>query len=171
MGAMEQARDLWRPLIGQLVWGVRRGVETSLTMEFGSPHLSIREPIVANPQHTARVRRNLARRRVYVVGDWHFWIQYGEWKLSTADGVLESRNSAHTPFEECLVDLEGQHLLSVESGSDPNSCVFNFDRDGVLEIRPSAKVPDTQWSLHSWEGDIASYGDDGQITFEKNHGM
>jgi hypothetical protein len=168
---MKQLTDLLEPLIGKFVWSVRRGMGTFLTMEFGTPHLSIREPIVGNPSHTERVLRNLRRRRVHVVGDWHFWIQYADWKLSTADGVLESKSSVGTPLEECLVDLEGQHLLQVESGSDPNSCIFNFDRDGVLEIRPSAEVPDTQWSLHSWEGDIASYGADGQITFDKSHGV
>src|SRR6266478_1567630 len=99
--AMEQIKDLFAPLVGQLVWQVRRGVGTFLTLEFGTPHLSIREPIVASPDSLARVRRNLQRRGVYVTGDWHFWVQYGEWKISTADGVLQSCDSIGSPSDEC----------------------------------------------------------------------
>jgi hypothetical protein len=65
---MEQVRNLWKPLIGQLVWSVRRGVGSFLTMEFGAPHLSIREPITPKAARSAKVRRALSRRRVFVEG-------------------------------------------------------------------------------------------------------
>ena len=164
---MEQAGDLWKPLIGQLVWSVHRGMGTFLTMEFGSPHLSVREPVSVTLDHTARVLRNLRRRRVYIVGDWHFWVQYSDWKLSTAGAILEHRSPIGSPLDECLNDLDGQRLLSVEAGSGTNSWVFKFDCGGVLETWPSTEIPDTQWSLHSWNGDIAAYQSDGALIFEK----
>jgi hypothetical protein len=165
--AMEQIKDLFAPLVGQLVWQVRRGVGTFLTLEFGIPHLSIREPIVASPDSLARVRRNLKRRGVYVTGDWHFWVQYGEWKISTADGVLQSCDPIGSPSEECLRDLDGQSLLSANRGKLANSCSFRFDLGGVLEIWPSVEIPDDQWSLYIWNGDIVAYRSDGTLVFEK----
>ncbi|PJI44395.1 MAG: hypothetical protein CTR53_01420 [Ferrovibrio sp.] len=33
--------SVFRPLIGQLVWSVRKGHGTFLTMEFGAPHLDV----------------------------------------------------------------------------------------------------------------------------------
>jgi hypothetical protein len=70
-------------------------------------------------------------------------------------------------LDQCLIDLEGQRLLSVESGSVTHSWVFNFDLGGVLEIGPSAEIPDTQWSLHRWSDGISSCENDGALTFEK----
>jgi hypothetical protein len=83
-------------------------------MEFGTPHLSVREPITASPDSSERVRRHLQRRRVFISGDWHFWVQYGEWKLVTADGVLGSNDPPGSLRDECLGGLEGQRLLSVD---------------------------------------------------------
>lgn len=111
---MEQIKKFFTSFIGQTVWQVRRGHGSFLTMEFGAPHLSVREPIVPNPDTCGRVRRNLQRRHVDITGDWHFWVQYGEWRLSTDDGALTSDDFPGTPFDECLRDLE-------DSGSLPSS--------------------------------------------------
>jgi hypothetical protein len=164
---MKQIRDPFKPVIGQLVWCVRRGHGSFLTMEFGMPHLSVREPTAAGVDSTERVRRNLKRRRVFVVGDWHLWIKYGEWKLSTAGGVLDSRSPSGSPLDECLGDLDGQRLISVEAGSTPASTAAKFDLGGLLEVWPSQENADDQWSLHSWNGDIATWRSDGVLTFEK----
>src|SRR6266436_2543807 len=164
--AMEQIKDLFAPLVGQLAWQVRRGVGTCLTLEFGIPHLSIREPIVPSPNSLPRVRRNLKRRGVYVTGDWHFWVQYGECRISTAEGVLQSCDPISSPVDECLRDLDGQRLLSVDHGKLANSCSFKLDLGGILEIWPSVEIPDDQWSLYIWNGDIASYRSDGALVFE-----
>jgi len=51
-----------------------------------------REPRDANPDHSRKVKRNLQRRHVILTGDWQFWIQYGESRISTRDGVLTSDN-------------------------------------------------------------------------------
>jgi hypothetical protein len=113
---MKQISDLFRPLIGQLFWCVRRGHGSFLTMEFGLPHLSVREPISASSTSSERVRKNLNRRRVFVVGDWHFWIKYGEWTISTANYSLESKSNSDASGEHCLEELDGQILISAASG-------------------------------------------------------
>src|SRR5947208_1815748 len=147
---MEQVGNLWKPLIGQMAWLVRRGVGSFLTMEFGAPHLSVREPITPTATHSAKVRRDLLRRRVFVEGDWHFWIQYADWALRTNEGSLDHNNTIGSALDQCLIDLEGQRLISVGPESIAHSIAFTFDLGAVLEIGPSAEIPDTQWSLHSW---------------------
>ena len=164
---MEQIKKFFASFIGQMVWQVRRGHGSFLTMEFGAPHLSVREPIVPNPDTCGRVRRNLQRRHVDITGDWHFWVQYGEWRLSTDDGALTSDDSPGTPFDECLRDLEGQRLVAVEPGTRERSCAFSFDLGGSLEIWPSIEIPDDQWSLYSVDGDIVTCDDNGALVFEK----
>jgi hypothetical protein len=164
---MKRIKEFFAPFIGQLVWQVRRGHGSSLTMEFGTPHLSVREPIVARPESSRRVRRNLQRRHVDVTGDWHFWVQYGDWKISTVEGILTSNHGPGSQLDECLRDLEGQRLVSVDPGARERSCAFSFDLGGILEIWSSTEIPDDQWSLYSWDGDIVTCQNDGTLAFEK----
>ena len=71
---------LFKPLYGQPCWGVRPGIRPTLTLEFGKPHLVVRQPIVASPEATDEVRTALRRRRVYPHGEWHLWIYCCHWR-------------------------------------------------------------------------------------------
>ena len=164
---MRQIGEFFAPFIGQSVWQVRRGHGSFLTMEFGMPHLAVREPITPSPDISGRVRRNLLRRHVAVTGDWHFWVQYGDWKITTTDGVLTSGDAPGSQFDECLRDLDGQRLVSVGPGTRIRSCAFSFDLGAILEIWPSTENPDDQWSLYSWGGEIVTCRNDGELEFEK----
>jgi hypothetical protein len=155
------------PFIGQLVWQVRRTHGSFLTLEFGVPHLAVREPIVPRPSTSGKIKRHLQRRHITVTGDWHFWVQYGDWKISTAGGVLTSDHPWGSEFDECLRDLDGQRLVCVGQGAMAGSCAFNFDLGAILQIWPSSEVPEDQWSLYSWNGDIVTCGHDGALAFEK----
>ena len=62
----------------------------------------------ASPGASERVQRNLKRRRVSPTGDWHFWVQYADWVMSTSDGVVHSSDSFDTTSQECFNDLDGQ---------------------------------------------------------------
>src|SRR5690349_21194900 len=96
----QQAQNLLRPLLGQLAWHVRGGYGSFLTLEFGQPHIEIREPINPSPDHSARVQRNLLRRRAFIVGDWHLWIQYCDWTISVPGGSLTSKDIGSSSPEE-----------------------------------------------------------------------
>jgi hypothetical protein len=163
---MDQIKEFFTPFIGQIVWQVRRGHGSFLTMEFGMPHLAVREPIAASSDCSERVKRNLKRRHIVVTGDWHFWVQYADWTISTPDGVLTSDHRPGSPLDECLGDLEGR-LVSASSGARAQSSAFNFDLGVVLEVWPSRDVADDQWSLYSWKGDTVTRRNDGVLVFEK----
>jgi hypothetical protein len=165
---MTTLQDLWRPLVSQLTWSVRRGVGSFLTMEFGEPHLSIREPIPPQFQSSTRVQRNLRRRRVFIVGDCHFWVQYGAWKLSTATGVLDSQSPIGSPLEECLNDLDGQRLVSMRLDPAGEAWTLEFDQEGLLEIKKSEGNDEPQWSLHQWNGDVAESRRDRILHFDRD---
>lgn len=164
---MSDIGEVWKPLIGQIVWSVRRGVGTSITMEFGEPHLSIREPISPRLGHSERILQALKRRRVFVTGDWHFWIEYGYWRLTTDSGILEYSTARSSSIEECLADLDGQRLASTGIGTLPHSWIFHFDLNARLEIWPSKEIPDTQWSLHHWDGEIVACESNGALRVER----
>lgn len=148
-------------LIGQLVWNAQRGVDTFLTMEFGEPHLSMREPIVPKASVSPRKRRSLQRRRVFVVGDWHLWVQHADWKLKTANGTLSSNHDVGTKRDEMLHDLSGQRLLSIDVIPATRKWTLVFDLGGVLDIWPATYEAEELWGLHGWNGDIVGCRQDG----------
>jgi hypothetical protein len=168
IASTQQIQNLFKPLKGQMAWNVRGGHGSFLTFEFGEPHVSVREPIVPQPTSSARAQRNLKRRQVSIVGDWHLFVQYCDWKISVVEGSLDSK-AVTSSHDECLADLDGQRLVAVASGPLPNSWKFEFDLGGLLEIRPSAtyEPTDDMWSLHRWNGDIAAVQNDGTLAFEK----
>jgi hypothetical protein len=122
-------------------------------MEFGKPHLLIRDPKVPRYSRSARVKRLLKRRHVYVHGDWHFWIEC-DWTLSTQTGSLTSHHRPGTRRDECLQDLNGQKLVAVTRAKKRHSLRFKFDLEGELEISPPSNLDTEHWSLHGWNGEI-----------------
>jgi hypothetical protein len=46
MTPTQQVQDLFKPLLGQFAWSVDGGVGSMLTLEFGAPHIIVREPKV-----------------------------------------------------------------------------------------------------------------------------
>src|SRR5690349_3216761 len=118
---MRQIAEVFTPFIDQPIWQVRRGHGSFLIMEFGAPHLIVREPITPRADASGKVKRNLLGRRVEVTGDWHLWIQYGDWRLSPSNDMLTSIESPGSQLDECLRDLEGQRFVSVGHGTRPGS--------------------------------------------------
>lgn len=166
---MPSLRGVFQPLIGQLVWHVRRGHGTFLTMEFGEPHLEVVEPTEANPSASDDVRRRLARRRVYPCGDWHFWIQHCRWIVATRNFKAESETFNEEVLTSTLQELDGQKLVSAGAGQLPHSCVFKFDLGGQIDVRPAddVELDDDQWSLHKWQDRIVSFNCDGELIIEE----
>src|ERR1700676_478999 len=79
-----QSDPLYRafaPLIGLPAWFIQRGHGSFLTLEFGAPHLEIREPKVVRPDMDERVAALLRRRQVSLGGEWHLWIYCCHWRV------------------------------------------------------------------------------------------
>jgi hypothetical protein len=159
-----KADSPFAPLIGALTWHVRRGVGTFLTMEFGAPHLSVREPI--EPRHTTSPKgiRRLKQRVVHIVGDWHLWIQHADWRLTTAHAKLTSDDEIGTPLDDALADLDGQKLLSAEVAAERNRWTLTFDLGGSLEIWPANYEAEELWGLYRQDRRIIICRQDGTMT-------
>jgi hypothetical protein len=168
---MQKIEDVFSPLIGQLAWSVRKGYASFVTMEFGGPLRYVREPIIASPSSSPKIKQNLAKRRVFIHGQWHFWIQYSEWEAVTQNNFAKSRDVESGTTVACLDELDGQVLLSAASGVAPNSTVLKFDLGGEVYIRPwsEAAMDDAQWSLYSPDGNVVAYNTDGTLVIEKGN--
>jgi hypothetical protein len=134
-------------------------------MEFGAPHLDIREPLEGKPPSSPKVERLRGRRHVRVVGDWHLWIESCHWTLTTRNGTTSSDQETGNFWQDWMDDVAGQHLGAVES-SVPGALTLRFDTGAVLEVRPDVDGNLDSWSLHRWHGVVTSCDVAGGITVE-----
>jgi hypothetical protein len=70
-----------------------------------------------------------------------------------------------SPLDECLNDLDGQRLVSVEQAGA--LLIFEFDQQASLEITQSKEDGEPQWSLHRWNGDVAELRRERIVLFDK----
>jgi hypothetical protein len=162
---MPTVAEVFGPLVGKWAWQVKRGYGSFLTMEFGNPHLEIREPRLVSADALRQVRENFQRRRVTVVGDWHLWIQYCDWEIRTANHSISSVITDN-PYliDECLDELNGQILTSATGGAEDVSSILQFDLGGIVQISPPSESPDGPlWTLYQYNAATFALGSDGQV--------
>jgi hypothetical protein len=166
MMASDTIATIFAPLLGQMAWQVRSDEHGCVMMEFGAPHLDVREPILAKRTSSPKVKRLLARRAVTVMGDWHLWIESCTWGLKTRNGATSSEDETSDFWRDWMDDITGQHLVSVEA-SAPGPLTLRFDMGAVLEVRPDADGELNSWSLHAWQGSVTVCDAAGGITVER----
>lgn len=161
---MNPIEKIFQPLYGLPCWNAKSGYGGFLTMEFGEPHLEIHEPRVARPGVSEKVRRMLARRRVFVHGEWHLWIYCCEWHVYTGDtlvGDSDLQGSTKERIDLAATELNGQKLTRVTVDPHRGSSTFYFDLGSRLETWPYE--PDTkQWYLYQPDGNVLTYRSDGR---------
>jgi hypothetical protein len=165
---MPTLEEIFSPVIGKCAWQIRRGYGSFITMEFGNPHLEVRHPRLVDG--LPRVQKLFQRRIVTVVGDWHLWLQHCNWAIRTSSSSISSEETDNPlVVDECLEELNGQILLSVEpSAITMASCTMRFDLGGSVEIYPMLDEPDEdQWSLHQKDANVIfSCRNNGMIVVE-----
>lgn len=167
MSDIKTVGEAFAPLIGQIIWGCKRTHGTVLSMEFGAPSLSIRDPICASHSASSAIRRRLARRHVSLVGEWHLLIDHAAWEIWTeAGGLITSAGFDDAYLRLCLEDLDGQYLISANPGSQPASRVLAFDLGGQVILRPTGSAEEDQWLLFGPNGLIITLGSDGGFVTE-----
>jgi hypothetical protein len=159
-----QAR--FQALYGLPCWNVRPGYGSFLTMEFGDPHLKIREPREA-PDRSLPVQRANARRQVTIRGEWHLWIYCCQWHVYRGDKLIgESalESSSKKPIVRAAEELDGQKLIHVSVDAQKAHTMFQFDLGSRLETRPYDDASE-QWMLYEPAGNVLSFRADGHYSY------
>ena len=165
---MPSADEVFRPIIGKWVWQVRRGFGSFLTMEFGEPHLEVRQPrTLSGDDVSDRVKRNFQKRRVSIVGQWHLWVQYCDWSITTTDAKVSNRETDTMKIDSCLEELDGQALVAVVEDAACATCTLRFDLGAVLELSPSLDSDDNDlWTVHYLHKSVFGYRSNGTVVAE-----
>jgi hypothetical protein len=133
--------DLIRALIGKSPWGLRRGVGTFLTMEFGAPENDSSGKVVH--------------------GEWHLWLYNCNWRIEARDTVLVSSEYESTTIDLALPRLELDSIRQAEVSNPSLNLSLHFS-SGVrlLTISSSAGHDQEQWMLFMPDGNcLTTFGD------------
>jgi hypothetical protein len=149
----KEIRELLRQIVGELVWGGTRGHGTVIFLEFGAPHLVVREPIKSKST-MSRVVRHMARRRVSIRGDFSLFIEDSRWSISVTDETV-SLDSSEATVREVLQDLDGQRVSSVRF--DAADTILEFDLGATIRLGKSIFPTEPKSSLWS----LKKFGDPG----------
>lgn len=155
--------DIFQPIYGTPCWLVEQGYGSFLTFEFGQPTLRITEPHKVSEQAPETVRKNAARRQVYVQGEWHFWVHTCAWQIFLDDHEVANHESERSTIQNAIRELNGQLLTRVHV-NDTLTTILEFDLGGRLEISPDDYYKETSnlWMLHEPSGNVFTLRDDGQ---------
>jgi hypothetical protein len=134
------ARDgdrIFGPMCGLPSWRVEQGHGSFMTLEFGEPHVEVRE-VASRPFRYANGEQTRFRRRsADVNGEWHLWIYMCGWSISVEDQQLAHSESDRVTIARALAVLNGQALTRYEAVADDNPRRrFAFDLGCNLEIWP-----------------------------------
>jgi hypothetical protein len=158
--------DQLQRLTGEYVWSVKRGHGTFLTMEFGNPHLIVREPIESTGG-TATVASILRRRNVSIVGDWSLWVRDSHWSISRKDAAA-NLDSSEAIVHEMLQNLDGQKVCAIRVG---DGVVLEFDLGAILRLGKSIFPDDPTsvlWTLERFEGSNTSLLQNGSTMSDRS---
>jgi len=153
-------------LYGKPCWGVTNWYGSGIHIEFGTPHLDIREPRTAGPMVSRRVREGLAKRLVLVHGDWHLCINVCGWEISQK-GKRFGTSRSRSDLQRIVASLNGQKLIRFSFRSRGNDCIFQFDLGGLLVTH--RLDPDyEQWSLFEPTGHVLTLRGDNKYAYTRS---
>ena len=153
MDAIKRVDETLQLLVGQLVWSVRKEIGTSLSMQFGEPHLVVHRPGRASDDAGPVVRRILDRRLVLIKGDLSLSIRDAKWSISTKDSGVNWESSDELVNEMLVYYLDGQKVLSAVRGVDET--VLEFDLGTTVRLGRSifpTEAASVLWSIRPWGG-------------------
>jgi hypothetical protein len=138
---------VFRELYGEPCWNVKPGYGSFLTLEFGKPHLEVREPSVASKDASGKVRRLLARRSIFVHGEWHLRIASCAWEV-LSNGKHVGNGSTKPSMRRAADLLDGQKLTRFSFLPEKAWSVFEFDLGATLRTVPYDRKSEL-WVLHT----------------------
>ena len=149
-------------VFGVICWEPKWDINLNLSINFGQPHLSIREPKEVKSKYKT-IRQTFRLRGVALHGEWLFWVLSGYWKLSIKDFGEVTSATRYKRMAMALARLDGQKLVHARVNSDTSATQLDFDLGARLTVRRSSIVGKGDiWSLYKPNGYVLSVRADGK---------
>lgn len=141
-------------------WGATQGYGSMLMIEFGEPHLRIREPMESQST-SKRVRAHFARRGVYVWGDWRLTIFGSDWTLYSNGQPIAHASSTRPRIRKGMAILNGQALVKVSGNPVRGRWLFEFDLGAEMRTKRFDRTTEV-WFLREPSGYTFAVRGDGR---------
>jgi len=133
-------------LKGQSPWGVKLGVGSFLTMEFGDP----REKQLSS----------------FVHGDWGLWLYMCNWRIEIGSEIVTGSNDDRSVIEAALKELLLGPLETVTLLDPALDLSLQFSsRTKLLTFSSSSNRDEEQWKLFTPDGHCLTICGDGSAEY------
>jgi hypothetical protein len=129
-------------------------------LEFGQPHLEVREPRIALSE-SEKVRQLFSRRSITPRGEWHLWINCCNWRVFCADKEIAWNESSDEEIVKAANQVDGLLLINVAVIGLRRTSDFIFESDTRISMWPYDEEEAPQWLLFMPSGDVLTYRADG----------
>lgn len=106
--------NLTKNLLGKKAWGVKRGIGSFITLEFGNA-LTIDESAQ------------------YMHGEWHLWLYLCSWRMDTETTTLAACEDKLEKIDAALKELEGKAIKSITICNFALDTIFEFEGNIYLK--------------------------------------
>lgn len=130
-------RELVAGVVGQRSWGVRLGLGSFVTLEFGE----------ALEPGGGRAH-----------GRWHLWVYGSAWRLDDGGGVVAASEDARDALEQAVARLGGRVLERVDVAGPSLATVWWFEGGLALRLFPMGSHDLEHWLLYLPGGDVLNAG-------------
>ena len=159
--------DVENSLKGLYAWQVRYE-NGALRIDFGEPHLRVREPKEHLENLDLAVQKLGRRRIVTPTGVFHLFVDNCDWEATAFGYMCKNSDSDREQIVKCLSQVSGQKFAGASFILEESLCIFNFDLGGKLIMKPNCSVAriDTQlWTVFLRDSSYISYGYSNRFEF------
>jgi hypothetical protein len=163
---MKSVSEILSRLNGQVCWGVEWDCNVNLSMSFGDPILTIREP-ATKKFNSPDLKELFSSRRITVKGKWWLWVFCSYWKITFPNHPGASSSSSYRQKRIAMAKLDGQRLCSVQINPQTGATQFDFDLGGKVNIRRFDRNSNHDlWMLYEPDGYVLTIRGDGQYSYQ-----
>ncbi len=135
--------EITRPLVGRHAWGVRQGVGSFITIEFGRPALP-------------------SRPGKWVHGEWHLWVMYCSWLVSEGSEFVAASEDTSERVVQGLQRMEGATVTCITVRGPTLDTTITFSGGVTLRLFPQVSEGYQHWMLFTPDGNVLVVGPGGR---------
>jgi hypothetical protein len=140
-----------------------------LMLEFGTPHLKVREPIDSCNTKSKKLLRLYERRLITISGDSRLTIFNCQWTIHSKREILADSNSTRAKIAKGLAILNGQILSNVYGHPDRGKWRFEFDLGGRIDLQSYRDCVAEEWWIYQHSGWTYAVRSDGYYRHTPPH--
>lgn len=139
---LTEAKSIILKMIGLKAWGVKLGIGTYITIEFGKP----------KENH----------------GEWHLWIYDCSWQIAKGTKILTNSNAPRLEMESQVQLFESLILKDIRIEDKSWNTIFEFENALSLKVIASVLAKGETFMIFVPDERVISFGPASNLTVESD---